>query len=164
MWQTAKVLKNKDLTGQFATLPARQGAVLDRDQKGKKLRVQRPPTPMPRRGRNKPAQGSALGHAPKGPQQASPGQRPGRCPEGAATSQPRAAPWEGELSRSSSPERAQQHPEVCFALSGLDPIFERCPRAMPWAVLFQPFRLKRGSVTPNDPGRCPGLYCSNLSG
>jgi hypothetical protein len=25
MWQTAKGLKNKDLTGQFATLPARQG-------------------------------------------------------------------------------------------------------------------------------------------
>jgi hypothetical protein len=24
MWQTAKGLKNKDLTGQFATLPARQ--------------------------------------------------------------------------------------------------------------------------------------------
>jgi hypothetical protein len=25
MWQTSKVLNNKDLTGQFATSPARQG-------------------------------------------------------------------------------------------------------------------------------------------
>jgi hypothetical protein len=25
MWQTAKGLENKELTGQFATLPARQG-------------------------------------------------------------------------------------------------------------------------------------------
>jgi hypothetical protein len=43
-----------------------------------------------------------------------------------------------------SPERAQQQSQIVAPFQGLGPSYLLEPRAMPWAVMFQPFRLKSG--------------------
>jgi hypothetical protein len=49
--------------------------------------------------------------------------------------------WNSEAIRA----RTQGQPRAaraCFALSGLGSVVDVIPRALPWAIMFQPFRLK----------------------
>jgi len=66
-------------------------------------------------------------------------------PEGEATCQPRATPWEQGLQGTASPERAAQTST---------PAMSQSPTKDP--ILFGPFRA-RPSVVGVFPGRCPGL-------
>jgi hypothetical protein len=69
-------------------------------------------------------------------------------PEGAATSQPRATPWDPIGTRSPSPVRAKRRGALVSPFQGSRGVRARAPRALPWAELFGPFRA-------NSPARSP---------
>ena len=71
-----------------------------------------------------------------------------RRPEGAATSQPRATPWDSDATRSPSPVRAKHRGTLVSPFQGSGWVWARVPRALPWANLFGPFRA-------NSPARFP---------
>ena len=63
-------------------------------------------------------------------------------PEGAATNQPRASPWDYDVKCASSPERAAQWYGVVSPFQGSRINVQTDPGAMPRADLFGPFRTK----------------------
>src|SRR5438132_6671997 len=60
-------------------------------------------------------------------------------PEGAATNQPRATPWDRVGCRDLSPERAKHRWPRVAPFQGLRSVRRLGPRALPWADLFGPF-------------------------
>jgi hypothetical protein len=79
----------------------------------------------------------------------------GICPEGARQSSPGQRPGNAELGRVSSPERAQQSPSRQdllrpFRAGALNLAY--VPRALPWADLSQPLRLKKCPLSLRESG------------
>ena len=62
-----------------------------------------------------------------------------RRPEGAATNQPRATPWDCADHPRSSPERARQGDAFVTPFQGFWHVRIPIPRALPWAFLCGPF-------------------------